>query len=141
MRTLPEPDFSFAPMVINGLPTCSTAPTTPVQGGDATGIRAGQVDARLGGLDGHDDLVNLHLVALGDVPLHHLGLGQALTQVGQHERAGGGIGEAHAPPPVMAGASPLTNRASGWSSHCSRAIASRTRSTPGRWNCSSLGGG
>ena len=112
-----------------------------MQGADATGIRAGQVDAGLGGLDGHHDLVNLHLVAFGDVPLNNLGLGQALTKIGQHERAGGGVGEAHAAPPFVALESPVMNRRLGLSSHCNLAIASSTRSTPGRWNCSSLGGG
>ena len=57
-----------------------------VQGDDEAGVRAGQIDAGLGGPYGHHDLVDVYLIAGRDMPLDHLGLGQTLTEVGQHER-------------------------------------------------------
>ena len=97
------------------------------------GVRARQVHGGLGGLDRDDDLVDDDVVTDGDVPLHDLGLGQPLAEVGQQEHGGGHRGRhAHAAPPA-------TKRRSGASSHCSRPMASSTRSTPGRCTCSSLG--
>jgi len=75
---------------------------------------------------------DVHLIAARHMPLDHLGLGQSLTEVWQHECPGlGGCrgGDVHASPPLLA---LVRKRVSGSSPHCSRAIASRTRSTPGR---------
>ena len=55
------------------------------QPGDRAVPRAGQLDHRLGGLDLHDDLAVLDLVARLDVPGDDVGLGQALAYVGKLE--------------------------------------------------------
>src|SRR6185312_12659339 len=55
------------------------------QPGDRAVPRAGQRDHRLGGLDLHDDLAVLDLIARLDVPGDDVGLGQALAHVGKLE--------------------------------------------------------
>ena len=49
--------------------------------------RAGQLDDRLGRLDVHDDLVDLHAVAGLDPPADDVRLGQPLAHIGQPELA------------------------------------------------------
>ena len=77
------------------------------QSSDATGEGRGELDDRLGCLDVDDRLVDRDLIADADAPADDLGLGEALTDVGQRELA-------HAHTAVT------------------RSMASSTRSTPGR---------
>ncbi len=96
-------------------------------GGHHAPVRAGHLHHRLGGLDLHDRLVDGDHLADLDHPAHDRRLGQALAQVGQGEFADRGH---HSPRPSVQS-----------DSHWRRATASRTRSTPGRWCRSSIGGG
>ena len=112
-----------------------------VQPRDHAGGRARDVDRGLGGLDRDDLLVDLDLVTHGDVPGHDLGLGQPLAEVGQREDVRRG---AHPRTPEVRSAPEPAVAAyvrSGSSSHCSRSMVSRIRSTPGRCECSRIGGG
>src|SRR5699024_3969967 len=61
-----------------------------VEADDAPGIRAGEFDDGLRGLDLDDHLIDVDLVADGDLPRDQLGLGQTLAEVGEDElpRAG-----------------------------------------------------
>src|SRR5699024_154369 len=52
---------------------------------DGAGLRAGQLDERLRGLDLNEDLIDGHSVAGGDLPRDDIGFGQALTDVGKRE--------------------------------------------------------
>src|SRR5690606_26814259 len=48
-------------------------------------VRDGQLHQRFGGLDLHDDVVDLHLITLGDEPGGDLGLDQTLTGIRKSE--------------------------------------------------------
>ena len=77
------------------------------QRGDATGEGRRQFDDRLGGLDVDDRLVDRNLITDADAPADDLGLGEALTDIGEREFA-----RAH--------------------TAVTRSMASSTRSTSGR---------
>ena len=68
-----------------GSPTATTSPGATSSSSTVPGVRAGQLDGGLRGLDLQQDLVDLHHVAGGDPPGQHLGLGQALARVGHPE--------------------------------------------------------
>ena len=55
------------------------------QSAHRTGDGTGQLHQRLGGLDLDEDVVDPHLIALGDQPLSDLRLGQAFAGIGQLE--------------------------------------------------------
>lgn len=89
--------------------------------GHHTPVGAGDLHHRLGRLDLDDGLVDGDDIADLHQPADDLRLGEALTEVRQLEFE-------HLGHQLSA-------------SHCNRATASSTRSTPGRWCRSSMGGG
>lgn len=90
-------------------------------GGDDTAVGTRHVDHRLGRLDLDDRLVHGDDLADLDQPAHDQRLGESLAEIGEPELQY------------------LCHQRS--ASHCNRPTASRTRSTPGRWCRSSIGGG
>ena len=107
-------------------PTSTTSPAAACSVVDGARVRRGQLDDGLGRLDLGDRLVERDGVALGDEPLHELGLGKTLTEVGEREV----LDHAHSSTPVR-----LFGRSS------TRSTASRIRSRSGRWCFSSFAGG
>ena len=72
-----------SPIEMIAVPTGTVSPSGTSSAGHHAGVRRGQLDQRLGGLDLDDDVVDLDGVALLDPPGHDLGLGQALADVGE----------------------------------------------------------
>jgi len=97
-----------------------------VQCGDDPLERGRQLDHALGGLDLGDRLVRRDRVPDRDEPLHETRLRESLAEVGQPEDARAGVR--------------CQRGAHASSSQCRVSIASSTRSTSGRYQCSSFGG-
>src|SRR5690606_9567019 len=101
-----------------------------VQLGDHSAVRTRNLHRCFGGFHLGNGLFRFDLLARADAPADQFRLDEALAEIGKLEH----LGRTHAAP------SP-SQVMSGSSFHCSRHSASSTRSTFGRYACSSFGGG
>ena len=107
-----------------------------VQCPDHPGEGRGDLHDGLGRLDLGERLIQRHRVALGDVPLHDLGLGQPFTQVREPEVL------AHRTASSASGMTTSSSNPVGLAGRPStRSTASRIRSRSGRCSASSFAGG